>query len=70
MSAQLILRIVGSITAGLVLIVGIIILTGSMIPSSVPENYRIVLGVVMVIYGSYRIVMIWMKQRQERNKDV
>jgi len=69
MSAQLILRIVGSITAGLVLIVGIIILTGSLIPSSVPENYRVVLGIVMVIYGTYRIVMIWMKQRQERNKD-
>jgi hypothetical protein len=69
MSAQLILRIVGSITAGLVLIVGIIILTGSLIPSSVPENYRVVLGIVMVVYGTYRIVMIWMKQRQERNKD-
>ena len=69
MSAQLILRIVGSITAGLVLIVGIIVLTGSLIPSSVPENYRVVLGIVMVIYGTYRIVMIWMKQRQERNKD-
>ena len=69
MSAQLILRIVGSITAGLVLIVGIIVLTGSLIPSSVPENYRVVLGIVMVIYGTYRIVMIWMKKRQERNKD-
>ena len=69
MSAQLILRIVGSITAGLVLIVGIIVLTGSLIPSSVPENYRVVLGIVMVVYGTYRIVMIWMKQRQERNKD-
>ncbi len=69
MSAQLILRIVGSITAGLVLIVGIIILTGSLIPSSVPENYRVVLGIVMVVYGTYRVVMIWMKQRQERNKD-
>ncbi len=69
MSAQLILRIVGSITAGLVLIVGIIILTGSLMPSSVPENYRVVLGIVMVVYGTYRVVMIWMKQRQERNKD-
>jgi len=69
MNAQLILRIVGSVTAGLILIVGIVILVGWLIPSSVPEHYRTVLGIVMVIYGTYRIIMIWKKQRRERGED-
>jgi len=66
--AQLILRIVGLMTAGLILVVGIVILVGALIPASVPSNYRTILGVVMVLYGTYRILMILIRQRSKRHE--
>jgi len=65
--AQLIFRIVSVITATLILVVGIVIMTGLLVPAYVPANYRIVLGVVMTLYGSYRIVMVWRKQRHAQD---
>ncbi len=64
MNPQLILDIVGGITATLVLVVGIILLAGYLLPAYVPENYRTMLGIVMIIYGCYRLVMMWMKYKR------
>ena len=66
MNPQLILYIVGGITAALVLVVGIILLAGYLLPAYIPDNYRTILGIVMVIYGCYRIVMIWLKYRKAK----
>lgn len=66
MNPQLILDIVGGITAALVLVVGIILLAGYLLPAYIPDNYRTILGIVMVIYGCYRIVMIWLKYRKAK----
>ena len=68
MIAQLILRIVGLMTAGLILVVGIVILVGALIPAYVLSNYRTILGVVMVLYGTYRILMILIRQRSQRHE--
>ena len=68
MNAQLIIRIVGMFTAGLVLVVGAVILTGFLMPAYIPEQYRWLLGVIMLVYGTYRIAMMWMKQRRERRE--
>jgi hypothetical protein len=68
MNAQLIVRIVGIFTAGLVLLVGAVILAGAFMPAYIPEQYRWLLGVIMVIYGTYRIVMIWVKQRRDQRE--
>jgi hypothetical protein len=65
MNAQSIVRITSYITAGLILIVGIVILTGYSLPDSVPTNFRIILGSMMVLYAAYRIVMISVKKRNE-----
>jgi predicted tellurium resistance membrane protein TerC len=68
MNAQLIVRIVGIFTAGLVLIVGAVILAGSFMPAYIPEQYRWLLGVIMVVYGTYRIAIIWVKQRRDNRE--
>jgi hypothetical protein len=70
MNPQLILNIVGSVTAGMVLVLGIIVLTGELLPSYIPDNYRVVMGVVMIIYGTYRLVMMYIKERARRRFDV
>ena len=68
MNAQWIIRIVGLFTAGLVLLVGAVILAGLFMPAYIPERYRWLLGVIMVVYGTYRIGMIWMKQRRDHRE--
>jgi hypothetical protein len=67
MNAQSIVRIASYITAGLILIVGTIILTGFSLPDTVPTNFRIILGSMMVLYSIYRIVMVSKKKRNEES---
>ncbi|MBI4549287.1 MAG: hypothetical protein HY707_15010 [Ignavibacteriae bacterium] len=69
MTAQGILRIVSYTTASLILVLGIIILFGFFLPSYVPSDFRIMLGIVMVLYGIYRVSILWIKQRSERHYD-
>jgi hypothetical protein len=66
MNAQSIVRITSFITAGLILVVGIIVLTGYSLPDTIPMNFRIILGSMMVLYATYRIIMISIKKRNEK----
>ena len=69
MDGQHIIRIVGYLTAGIVLIAGILVISGSIVPSYVPENFRIMVGVVLVLYGLYRPAMIYGKNKKGRRDD-
>ena len=66
MDGQLIIRIVGYITAAIVLAAGILILTGYIVPSYVPDNYRLIAGGVLILYGIYRPTMIYIKQKNAK----
>lgn len=35
----------------------------------VPDKFRMMLGVILVLYGSYRFVSIRMKQRQQSDEE-
>jgi hypothetical protein len=67
--AQAMFRIISLVTASLILAVGIVILAGTFMPAYVPANYRIILGIVMILYGSFRILMVWIKQRNAHRLD-
>ena len=67
MDALLILRLITYVTAGTIVVVGILLLTGLFIPVYVPANFRIITGVLMLLYGSYRIIMLIVKNRNERS---
>jgi hypothetical protein len=69
MTAQTIFNIVSFMTGGLIFLLGITILVGFMIPTYIPSNMRIVMGVVMVLYGGYRVSMTIMKQRNARRDE-
>jgi len=69
MAAQTILNVVGFMTSGLILLLGIALLVGFMIPSYIPSGTRIITGVVMVLYGGYRISMIIVKQRNAKRRE-
>lgn len=66
MDGRLIIQIVGYITAAIVLVAGMLVLTGYIVPSYVPENFRIVVGVVLILYGFYRPAMIFIKNKNAK----
>ncbi len=62
-AAEQILRIVGLFTAALILVLGVIILTGYGLPGYIPQNFRTIMGIIMILYGVYRGAMSWIKVR-------
>jgi ABC-type multidrug transport system permease subunit len=58
----------GYALSGFLFLCGIVIATGIFMPSTMPEKFRIMFGVVMLLYGVYRFVNIRIKQ-QQRNED-
>ena len=66
MTAENVVRVVSYLTSSLVLLVGIMVLVNLFLPGSIPENFRVVLGICMVVYGVYRIFMIWKNQQSEK----
>jgi sulfite exporter TauE/SafE len=68
-NAQAILRLLTYVTAGLILALGITVLLGYSIPDSLPTNFRIVLGIMMILYSIYRIVTITIKKRAENDTE-
>ena len=69
MTAQTIFNIVSLMTGGLIFLLGITILVGFMIPAYIPSNMRLIMGVVMVLYGGFRVSMTIMKQRNARRQE-
>ncbi|MBI5019987.1 MAG: hypothetical protein HZB59_00970 [Ignavibacteriales bacterium] len=65
MNASNILLIVTYVTAGSILVLGVIILTGFLLPTYIAVNFRIMMGIMMIVYGSYRIVIITIRNRRK-----
>ncbi|HTR80823.1 MAG TPA: hypothetical protein VMM58_04265 [Bacteroidota bacterium] len=59
---------VGYALSGFLFIGGLIIATGMFMPPTMPQKFRIMFGVVMLLYGVYRFVNIRIKQ-QQRDED-
>ncbi|HEV8538191.1 MAG TPA: hypothetical protein VGR15_04620 [Bacteroidota bacterium] len=69
MNSQTIVVMVGFITAGAALLTGVAIIAGIVLPQFVPDDYRIVFGLLFVIYGVYRSTFLWIKQRKAKVTD-
>ena len=69
MDGQGIIRLVGLSTAAIVFVTGVLIVSGVIVPEYVPSNFRIIAGVVLMLYGFYRSAMIWMKYRNGKRYD-
>ncbi len=40
---------------------GVLVITGVMIPPNFPDQYRVLLGIVIVLYGLYRFVVTYFR---------
>lgn len=59
-----ILNIVGIVTVTLVIAAGIGVLSGYLLPDSLSEHLRTVVGIMMVGYGIFRGAMIYLRSKQ------
>ncbi|MBI5214972.1 MAG: hypothetical protein HY960_04415 [Ignavibacteriae bacterium] len=67
---SIIIYIVSYFTASLIAVLGVAALFGWFFPTYIPENIRLLLGVMMILWGIYRVVSTRMKQQQEvRERD-
>jgi preprotein translocase subunit SecF len=67
MTNQSFVTLVGLVTAAAVLVTGVVIITGIVLPG-VPVNSRILVGCVMIGYGIYRSIILWMKHRSDKKE--
>ncbi len=47
---------------------GLFVIFGVFLPSRVPEQFRIMLGIVLMLWGIYRFVVTYTKSRQLDNE--
>ena len=52
------------VIAILFVILGIAILGGFFITENVPSQFRVMIGVVLVLYGAFRLVMTYSKKNE------
>jgi hypothetical protein len=60
------LNVVVMVLAAAVMLVGVLAIIGLLIPVYIPEQYRIIFGVVVFLYGLYRFVLSYFRlQRRD-----
>lgn len=61
-----ILNLVVMVLSAAVMLVGVLAMVGLLIPVYIPQEYRIIVGVVVFLYGLYRFVLSYFRlQRRE-----
>jgi putative Ca2+/H+ antiporter (TMEM165/GDT1 family) len=45
------------------MVVGVLVMIGYLVPRYFPEDYRIVMGAVVFLYGAYRFTITYFRQK-------
>ena len=45
------------VLSGAAVVLGVLVIVGVLVPRTLPEEFRVVVGVVIVLYGLYRLVI-------------
>jgi putative Ca2+/H+ antiporter (TMEM165/GDT1 family) len=46
-----------------VMVVGVLVMIGYLVPRYFPEDYRIIMGAVVFLYGAYRFTITYFRQK-------
>lgn len=61
-----ILNLAVMVLSAAVMLVGVLAMVGLLVPVYIPQQYRIIVGVVVFLYGLYRFVLSYFRlQRRE-----
>ena len=67
MTAAKFLRYFGYAASTTLSVAGLLIIAGLLIPSYVPSRFRVLLGIVLVLYGIFRFVSLRFKKPDDED---
>jgi hypothetical protein len=62
------MRVVIMALSACVMAVGALVVTGLLVPRTLPEQFRVVAGVVVFLYGLYRFIIEYQRHAHERRQ--
>lgn len=67
MDANKLLNLTVIVVSTVVMLVGVLVVIGKLVPVYFPDQFRIIVGVVVFLYGLYRFVLSYfrMKRREQ-----
>lgn len=70
MDFQGVLRYIVLVISAAAMFVGIMVIVGLLVPRNLPEQFRVITGVVVLLYGLYRFVIAYQRPggRHEENQ--
>lgn len=69
MKANVILRYVIMVLSAGVTVVGILMLTGQVVFRNLPEQYQLIMGTIVLLYGVYRFSIAYFRKPGIRRDD-
>ena len=64
-----VLRYMAYVVSGAAMAIGAMAMMGFLIPKRFPENYRVVFGAVVFLYGAYRFVLTYIRSKELRRNE-
>ncbi len=58
-----VLKYVGLAVSALAMVIGVLAMAGVLVPRYFPEQYRVVIGAVVFLYGAYRFVVLYYRNK-------
>lgn len=65
MNVNSVVRIVILVISAAVMLVGILAMAGMLVPRYFPDEYRVIVGAVVFLYGLYRFVLAYYRERRK-----
>ena len=59
-------RVIILILSGGAMVIGALVVAGVLVPRNLPEEFRLVTGIVVFLYGLYRFVVEYVRMASER----
>jgi hypothetical protein len=63
MNVTIVLRYVALAISALAMVIGVLAMAGVLVPRYFPEQYRVVIGAVVFLYGAYRFAVTYYRNK-------
>jgi len=64
MNYQAVFRYTILVISILAMAVGVLVMAGVLVPKNLPEQYGVLIGIVVFLYGAYRFAITYFKRTQ------
>lgn len=69
MDVPSVLRYSVLVVAAAAMVAGVLVMIGVLVPRYFPEDYRILMGVVVFLYGAYRFTVTYFRQSGRERRE-